>query len=171
MKGIACICFLFGCGGFGFFKINDYRRHYRELVYIKYILNTMIIEMENHRGTFGETCFVLSQKVKKPYNEIFEGLYHLLEEERSNTPERYWNEKMDILSKELELLREEKEILQGIIRCADSNTLSIPLEVLRQSLVEWDKVILSAEKIKNERSKVTLALSITAGLILCITVL
>lgn len=171
MKYIACICFLVGSGGFGFVKVVEYRKRYRELVYIKYILNMMLVEIENHRETFGETCLAISDKVKEPYKEMFAGLYGLLEREREEIPEKYWKKRTELLATELMLTNEEKEILFGVIRCADCNMISMPLDILRQTLAEWDKVIIKAEEIKNERSKVTLTLSIAVGLILCITVL
>lgn len=171
IKLLACCCFLLGAYGFGICKVKEYKKHYQELVYIRYIINTMLIEVENHRETFGETCLAVSKKVKEPYVDMFLGLYTLLEKERQQSPICYWEEKIGELAESLLLKKEEIEILRGIIRCADCTTISMPLEVLRQSMVEWDKAILQAECIKNERSKVTLCLSLTAGLILCITIL
>lgn len=171
IKMLACICFLLGSCGFGCIKVLEYKKRCNELIYIRYILNTMLLETENRRGTFGETCLVMSGKIRQPYGEIFQGLYDLLERERTEKPQVYWEKKIKELAGLLLLKKEEIHILEGIIRCADGTTLSMPLEVLRESLSEWDKVIRSAEQVQKERSKVTLCLSITVGLLLCITVI
>lgn len=171
MKILACGCFLLGSSGFGFIKVWEYKRRCNELIYIRYILNTMLIEMEHQRGTFGETCLSLSAKLKQPYSDMFLGLYQLLEKERLETPVTYWETKICTLAGDLMLNKEEIAILRGVIRCVDGSTLMMPLEIIRQSMVEWDKAIIAAERIRNERSKVTLCLSVTAGLLLCITVI
>ncbi len=171
IKMLACICFLLGSCGYGCIKVREYRKRCDELIYIRYILNTMLLETENRRGTFGETCLVMSGKLRQPYREIFQGLYDLLERERTETPKVYWENKIKELAKLLLLKKEEIHILQGIIRCADGTTLSMPMEVLRDSLSEWDRVIYSARQVQKEKSKVTLCLSIAVGLLLCITVI
>ncbi len=171
IKALACICFIVGSTGFGYIKVLEYAKHYEELVYIKYILGCMLIELENGRGTFGETCLRLSSKLKAPYKDIFNGLYDLLEKEREETPHTYWNQKISELAGSIYLKKAEINILQGIIRCADGTTLAMPLEVIRESITELDKVIRSAEQVRKERSKVTLCLSIMVGLLLCITLI
>ncbi len=171
MKILACLCLLLGSCGFGCMKVREYRKHCDELNYIRYILNTMLIETENHRGTFGETCLAVASKLKEPYKDFFLGLYNLLEKERMETPHIYWEKKIEELSGHLALTKDEISILRDVIRCADATTLMMPLELLRQSMVEWDKAIISAEKVRMERSKVTLCLSISVGLLLCITII
>lgn len=171
IKALACVCFIMGSVGFGYIKVREYAKHYDELVYIKYILNCMLIEIENRGGTFGETCLALSRKLKVPYKEIFRGLYELLEKERNENPYTYWNAKIGELTKTVYLKKDEACILQDVIRCADGTNLAMPLEVLKESIVEWDKVIRRAEQVRKERSKVTLCLSITVGLLLCITII
>lgn len=170
-KLMACSCFILGSIGFGWTKVKEYHRRYEELIYIKYILNSLLLETESHKGTFGESCFALSMGLKEPYKSIFEGLYQLLERERRQEPRIYWNEKIRELSGVLMLRKEEERILQGVIRCTDGTTMAMPLEVLRQSLAEWDNVIHEAEVVRKDRSKVTLCLSVTAGLVLCITII
>ena len=170
LKLMACGCFLMGSIGFGYMKVREYQKRYEELVYIRYILNSLLLETESHKGTFGENCLTLSAKIKSPYKEVFEELYLLLERERRREPHTYWNEKIRELASVLILKKEEVRILQGVIRCTDGTTIAMPLEVLRQSLSEWDNVIREAENVRKDRSKVTLCLSITVGLILCITI-
>ena len=140
-------------------------------VNIRYVINALLMEMENFKGTFGENCLVLSRKIKQPYKNIFNGLYELLEKERKEAPGIYWERQMEALGKHLYLRKEELNILKEMIRCVEGNTITIPIESLRQTLVEWDKVMKQAERIRTDRSKVTLCLSITVGLILCITIL
>ncbi len=171
LKIPACICFLMGCIGFGYFKVLEYKRRYDELVYIRYILNALLLETENKRGTLGESCLFLSSKLKEPYKRIFNGLYELLEKERKKMPQLYWEEKMQELAPFIPLKKEEVDILKGIIRCADGTTLGMPVEVLRESISEWDKVIATAEQARKEKSKVTIYLSLTTGLLLCILVI
>ncbi len=171
IKALACVCFIVGSVGFGYIKVTEYAKHYEELVYIKYILNCMKIEIENGRGTFGETCLALSKKLRTPYRDIFQGLYELLEKKRDEKPYTYWNIKISELVGMVCLKKNEEGILRGIIRCADGTTIATPLEVIKESIVEWDKAIRLAEQVRKERSKVTLCLSITVGLLLCITVI
>lgn len=171
IKALVCVCFIVGSVGFGYIKVLEYAKHYEELIYIKYILSCMLIEIENGRGTFGETCLTLSKKLRTPYRDIFQGLYELLEKERDKNPYTYWSIKISELAEKVYLKKGEEEILQGVIRCADGTTIATPLEVIKESIVEWDKVIRTAEQVRKERSKVTLCLSITVGLLLCITVI
>lgn len=171
LKVLACICFLVGSGGFGWIKVKEYEKRCEELSYIKYILNTMLVEIENHRTTFGETCLLLSRKLKEPYREMFAGLYQLLENERREKPNIYWERKINELSEKLMLKKEENTILNGIIRCSDATALTMPLEIIKQSMAEWDKVISEAERIRAERSRVMLCLSFTVGILLCITII
>ena len=171
IKALACVCFIVGSLGYGYIKVLEYAKHYEELVYIKYILNCMLIEIENGRGTFGETCLSLAKKLRTPYRDIFQGLYELLEKERNENPYIYWSIKISELAGNVYLKKDEEEILQGVIRCADGATIATPLEVIRESIMEWDKVIQTAEQVRKERGKVTLCLSITVGLLLCITVI
>lgn len=171
LKIPACIFFLLGCFGFGYFKVSEYKRRYDELVYIKYILNALLLETENKRGTLGECCLFLSSKLKDPYKRIFSGLYELLEVERKKLPQRYWEEKIQELSPCIPLKKDEVDILKGVIRCADGTTPAMPVEVLRESISEWDKVIAAAELARKEKSKVTIYLSLTTGLLLCILVI
>ncbi len=171
IKVLACVCFIVGSVGFGYIKVTEYAKHYEELVYIKHILNCMKIEIENGRGTFGETCLTLAKKLSPPYRDIFQGLYELLERARNKNPYTYWSIKINELAGIVCLKKDEEEILQGVIRCADGTTIATPLEVIKESIVEWDKAIRSAEQVRKERSKVTLCLSITVGLLLCITVI
>ncbi len=171
MKAVACACFLMGSMGFGFFKVVEYKNRYEEMVYIRYIMNLLLMEMENFRGTFGENCFVLSKKIKQPYSGIFKGLYYLLEKERKETPVVYWERQMKELGKHLCLKTEELKILLGMIQCVEGDTITVPLETMRQTMVEWDKVMKQAECIRTNRTKVTLCLSVTVGFILCITIL
>lgn len=171
LKALACACFLMGSFGFGFFKISEYKKRHEEMVYIRYIINALLIEMENFKGTFGENCLTLSKKLKAPYRDIFYGLYNLLEKERIETPVVYWEQQISELAGKLCLKKEEIYILRGMIKCVEGTTLTMPLEIIRQTLVEWDKAMKQAEIMKNERTKVTLCLSITAGFILCITII
>ncbi len=171
MKLLACICFLLGSSGFGWMKVLEYRKRHEELRYIRYVLNTMLIEMENKRGTFGETSLSISKKLRFPYSDIFAGLYHLLERERKEEPFVYWAEKIEELSQKLLLKKEETDILKGLVSCMDATTITEPLDILRQTMVEWDKVINKAEKVRSDRSRVTLVLSVSVGLVLCITIL
>lgn len=171
LKLLACVCFISGSCGFGILKVLEYKRRYEELTYIRYILNTLLLETQNRKGTFGESCFRLASKLKTPYCNIFMGLYRMLEKERKKNPRIYWEEKMKELAPDIPLKQEEVKILQGVIRCVDGTTLAMPLEVLKESITEWDKVIQSAEQVRKERSKVTLCLSITVGLLLCITII
>lgn len=168
LKIPACICFIIGCFGFGYSKVREYKKRYDELIYIRYILNLLFLETESRRGTFGENCLAVAAKVKEPYKRIFEELYELLEKERKKMPKLYWEEKIRELTPCIPLKKDEADILQGIIRCVDGTTLGMPLEVLRESISAWDKVIIKAEQIKNEKSKVTMCLSVTSGLLLCI---
>ena len=87
LKLLACACFISGSCGFGCLKVLEYKRRYEELTYIRYILNTLLLETQNRRGTFGESCFRLASKIKAPYCDIFMGLYRMLEKERKNIPE------------------------------------------------------------------------------------
>ncbi len=171
LKILACACFISGSCGFGCLKVLEYKRRYEELTYIRYILNTLLLETQNRRGTFGESCFRLASKIKAPYCDIFMGLYRMLEKERKKPPHIYWEDKMKELAPGIPLKQEEVKILQGVIRCVDGTTPAMPIEVLRESIIEWDKVIRTAEQVRKERSKVTLCLSITVGLLLCITVI
>lgn len=171
LKIPACICFIIGCFGFGYGKIREYKKHYEELVYIRYILNLLLLEIENKRGTLGEICLVLASKLREPYRAIFKDLFELLEKERKKTPRLYWEEKIKELASYITLKKEEKDILQSVIRCAEGTVPKMPMEVLRESISEWDKVIAKAEQTKNEKSKVTMCLSITTGLLLCVLVI
>lgn len=171
LKLMACVCFLFGSGGYGYIKVREYQKRYEELVYIRYILNTLLLETENHRGTFGENCLIVSDRLKEPYRKMFHGLYHLLERERIEEPAKYWADKITALASEIRLQKEEIRILQGVIRCTEGTTLAMPLEVLRQSLTEWEDVIHKADTVRKEKSRVTLCLSVSAGLLLCITII
>lgn len=171
IKMLACCCFIVGCCGFGGMKVREYGKRYEELTYIRYLLNTMLIELESHRATLGETCLALATKLREPYKDIFLGLYDLLEKERLETPHVYWERQISELSRQLNLKKEETRILREIIHIADATTMIMPLEVVRQSMVEWDKVIAAAEKVRNEKSRVTMCLSITTGLLLCILVI
>ncbi len=171
LKLMACGCFLMGSFGYGYSKVRDYQKHYEELLYIRYILNSLLIETESRKGTFGENCLTLSGKIKSPYKEIFEELYQLLERERKRSPHTYWNEKVEALATVLMLKKEEVRILRGVIKCTDGTTIAMPLEVLRQTLSEWENVIREAEHVRKDRSKVALCLSITVGLLLCITII
>lgn len=171
IKALACACFLMGSCGFGLFKMIEYKKRHEEIVYIRYVINSLLMEMENFKGTFGENCLVISKKIKQPYSEIFKGLYYLLEKERRESPGVYWERQMEELGKHLCLKKEELRILQEMIQCVEGNTLAVPLDSLRQTMVEWDKIIKQAEHVRTERTKVTLCLSVTAGLILCITIL
>ncbi|MBQ8246191.1 MAG: stage III sporulation protein AB [Lachnospiraceae bacterium] len=171
VKLIACVCFLTGCTGYGLIKATEYKKRYNEMIYIKYILQTMLIDMEHHRGTFGETCLAVSEGLRQPYQKIFYELYQLLECERIERPEVYWGQCMDKLAKELLLNKEETGILQQVIKCVNGTTVNMPLENMKQCLDEWDKAIQKAERVRNEKSRVTIYLSITAGLLLCITII
>ncbi len=171
LKIPACVCFLIGCFGFGFGKVSEYKKRYDELVYIRYILNLLLLEIENKRGTLGESFFVLASKLREPYCTFFKDLYKLLEKERKKAPWFYWEEKIKELAVNIPLKKEETDILQSVIRCADGTVAEMPIEVLRESISEWDKVITKAEQIKNEKSKVTMCLSVTTGLLLCILVI
>ena len=171
LKIPACICFFMGCFGFGYFKVMEYKRRYEELIYIRYILNALLLEMEHKRGTLGESCLFLASKIKEPYKSIFNDLYELLEKERKKMPQFYWAEKMSELARCISLKKEEITILQGVIRCADGTAMEMPVEVLRESITEWDKVIVREEQTQKEKSKVTICLSLTAGLLLCILVI
>ena len=171
LKIIACICFLIGSCGFGYIKVSEYGKRYEELIYLRYILSSLLLELQSRRGTFGENCLELYSKIKEHYANIFYGLYELLERERKKPPEIYWNDKIKELSEQILLKKEEIKILQGVIRCAGGTTPSMPMEVLQESLTEWDKVIVAAEQVRKEKSKVTFCLSITAGLLLCITII
>ena len=171
IKAMVCGCFLIGCCGYGFCKLVEYKKRYDEMVYIRYIINVLLMEMENFKGTFGENCLVLSRKIKQPYSDIFKGLYVHLEKERKEAPGIYWERQMEALGKHLYLRKEELNILKEMIRCVEGDTITMPIESLRQTLVEWDKVMKQAERIRTDRSRVTLCLSITVGLILCITIL
>ena len=168
---MACGCFILGSSGFGYMKVKEYQKRYEELVYIRYILYSLLMETESHRGTFGESCRALSDKLKEPYREMFLGLYLLLERERREDPGVYWEEKIRSLATNIMLQKEEIRILLGIIRCTDGTTLAMPIEVLRQSLSEWEGIIYAADAVRKEKSKVTLCLSVSAGLLLCITII
>lgn len=171
VKLLACGCLLAGSSGFGVLKVLEYRKRYKELIYIRYILNTVLITLEHHGGTFGETCFLLARRFRPPYNDLFQGLYQTLEKERNEEPGVYWKEQIELVGRKVLLNKEEKAILQGLVRCMDTTTLSMPLDVIRQSLLEWDKAVSQAEEVCRDKSKVTLCLSVAAGVILCITVL
>lgn len=170
-KLLACGCFLMGSLGYGYSKVNEYQKRYEELIYIRYILNTLLLETTNHRGTFGENCLSVSSKIKEPYKKMFETMYYVLEKERKHSPYIYWENAIKELASKVLLKREEVRILQGVIKCTDGTTIGMPVEVMRQSLSEWDTVIAEADKVRKEKSKVTLCLSISAGLLLCITIL
>lgn len=171
LKLAGIVILLTGCIGMGISKVKDEKRRVRELQQIKRILIRIQNEMVYGKRTLPEICLLLSQCMEMPYQTIFYQIYQQLQDNRGNVLEEIWKRQMESELKELPLKKEERDILYSLPEHLGIQDETMQAADIGQSLDMLTAHIRQAESEYENKTKVIMSLSITAGLFLSIILL
>lgn len=171
LKLAGIVMLLAGCVGMGISKVGDEKSRVNELRQIKKIIIRIQNEMIYGKRTLPEICFLLSQCMEMPYQNIFLGIYQQLRENKGDVLETIWKEQMAIGLKPLPLKIEEKNILYCLPEHLGIQDETMQAASIGQSLDMLTEHIRQAETEYENKAKVIMCLSITAGLFISIILL
>lgn len=166
---IRCVPFLLilaGCTGYGISCAREYESKYRELIYLKQVMTNLKIALNNGRLTFGECCYEVSRSCRKPYDEVLSEMYIRLEKERECGLVEVWQSGLGRLVKELDI--KELGSLQQATYLGDATFVEQPVETIEELIVVVEDLIRQTEKVKKEKSRLSICLGISGGCMLCL---
>lgn len=171
LKLAGIVLLISGCVGMGVSKVSDEKGRVRELRQIKRIIIRIQNEMIYGKRTLPEICFLLSQCMEPPYQSIFLQIYQKLKENRGEALEKVWKEQMEAGLRKLPLKIEEKDILYCLPEHLGIQDETMQAADIGQSLDMMTERIRQAEAEYENKAKVIMSLSITAGLFISIILL
>lgn len=171
LKLAGILLLMAGCSGLGINKVAEEKRRIRELREIRRMVLRIQNEMTYGKRALPEICLLFGQCMEEPYRNAFREIFRRLEENGGSSLNRIWREQLEDCMRNLPLHREEKNIL-----CRLPEYLGILDEKqqaadIGQSLDMLAAHIAQAEKEYENRARVIMSVSITAGIFIVILLL
>lgn len=171
LRLVGILLLMTGCIGLGYNAVAEEKQRIRELREIRSIMLRIQNEMTYGKRTLPEICNLFGESGEEPYRTIFCMIFQKAQENDGATLERIWMEEMENGIRNLPLKREEKEILKslpGHTGIADGNMQAAGIG---QSLDIITGRIAQADTEYENKSRVIMSISVTAGLFLSILLL
>ena len=160
-----------GCCGLGLNKVMEEKQRIRELREIRRMVIRIQNEMVYGKRTLPEICLLFGQCMEEPYRTAFLLIYRKLEENDGTDLSRIWAEQIGECMKELPLWKEEKDILQNIPEYLGILDEKQQAADIGQSLDFLSAHIAKTESGYENQARVTMSISVMAGIFLVILLL
>lgn len=160
-----------GCCGLGLNRVLEEKQRIRELREIRRMVIRIQSEMVYGKRTLPEICLLFGQCMEEPYRTAFLSIYRKLEENDGTDLNRIWEEQLGACMKELPLWKEEKDILQNIPEYLGILDEKQQAADIGQSLDFLSVRIAKAESGYENQARVTMSISVMAGIFLVILLL
>ncbi len=160
-----------GCIGLGFNKVAEEKRRIRELREIRRMVMRIQSEMAYGKRTLPEICLLFGQCMEEPYRTAFLSAYEKFAENDGSGLDRIWKEELEDCMRGLPLRREEKDILCNLPAYLGSLDEKQQAADIGQSLDVLTARIAQAEAGYENRARVIMSVSVTAGIFVVILLL
>ena len=160
-----------GCSGLGLNRVMEKKQRIRELREIRRMVIRIQSEMAYGKRTLPEICLLFGQCMEEPYRTAFLSIYRKLEENDGTDLSSIWAEQIGECMKELPLWEEEKDILQNIPEYLGILDEKQQGADIGQYLDFLSAHIAKAESGYENQAKVTMSISVMAGIFLVILLL
>ncbi len=171
LRMVGILLLMTGCIGLGYHTVSEEKQRIRELREIRHMMLRIQSEMTYGKRTLPEICNLLAENGEEPYRTIFRRIFQKAEENDGATLERIWMEEMENGLRNLPLKREEKTILKNLSGCNGIADENMQAAGVGQSLDVLTRQIDRAETEYENKSRVIMSISVTAGLFLSILLL
>lgn len=171
LKLTGILLLMAGCSGLGVNRVAEEKRRIRELREIRRIVTRIQNEMVYGKRTLPEICLLLGRCMEEPYRTAFLMIYRKFMENDGSVLERIWKEELEACMKNLPLRREEKDILCNMPAYLGSLDEKHQAAEIGQSLDGLAAHIAQAEAGYENKAKVIMSISVTAGIFIVILLL
>lgn len=171
LKLAGILLLMAGCSGLGINKVAEEKRRIRELRQIRRIILRIQNEMTYGKRALPEMCLLFGQCMEEPYRTAFLMIYKRLEENGGSGFGSIWKEELEDCMRNLSFQREEKEILCNMPECLGIMDEKQQAADIGQSLDFLEAHITQAENEYENRAKVIMSISVTAGIFIVILLL
>jgi len=160
-----------GCCGLGINRVAEAKQRIRELREIRRIVIRIQSEMVYGKRALPEICLLFGQCMEEPYRTAFSSIFQKLEENDGTDFGRIWKEQMEECMRNLPLLEEEKDILRNMPEHLGILDEKQQAADIGQSLDFLAAHIARAEAGYDNQARVTMSISVMAGIFLVILLL
>lgn len=160
-----------GCCGLGINRVAEAKQRIRELREIRRMVIRIQSEMVYGKRALPEICLLFSQCMEEPYRTAFYSIFRELEENDGTDLSGIWKEQMEECMKNLPLWEEEKDILRNMPEYLGIMDEKQQAANIGQSLDFLSAHIARAEAGYENQARVTMSISVMAGIFLVILLL
>lgn len=160
-----------GCCGLGINRVEESKQRIRELREIRRMVIRIQNEMTYGKRALPEICQLFGQCMEEPYQAAFLSIFRKLEENDGTDLNRIWKVQMEECLKNLPLLEEEKDILRNMPEYLGILDEKQQAADIGQSLDFLTAHITQAEAGYENQARVTMSISVMAGIFLVILLL
>lgn len=160
-----------GCCGLGINRVAEAKQRIRELREIRRMVIRIQNEMIYGKRALPEICLIFGQCMEEPYRTAFHSIFQKLEENDGTDLSRIWKEQMEECMAALPLWDEEKDILRNMPEYLGILDEKQQAADIGQSLDFLTAHIAQAEAGYDNQARVTMSISVMAGIFLVILLL
>lgn len=171
LKLAGILLLMAGCSGLGLDRVAEEKKRIRQLREIRRMVLRIQNEMTYGKRTLPEICLLFGQCMEEPYRTAFFDIYMDLEKNGGSGFNRVWKERLEECMRNLPLRREEKDILCNMPEYLGTLDEKQQAADIGQSLDFLSSHITQAEKEYENKARVIMSVSVTAGIFIVILLL
>lgn len=157
-----------GCCGLGINRVAEAKQRIRELREIRRMVIRIQSEMAYGKRALPEICLLFAQCMGEPYRIAFRSIYQKMEQNDGTDLSTIWKTQIGECMKELPLRKEEKDILRNVPEYLGILDEKQQAADIGQSLDFLSARIEKAEAGYENQARVTMSISVMAGIFLVI---
>lgn len=168
LKLTGILLLMAGCCGLGIDRVAEAKQRIRELREIRRMVIRIQSEMTYGKRTLPEISLLFGQCMEEPYRTAFCSVYQKMEENDGTDLSTIWKEQIGECMRELPLRKEEKDILRNVPEYLGILDEKQQAADIGQSLDFLSARIAKAEAGYENQARVTMSISVMAGIFLVI---